>query len=227
MNIPSLREEKKLWKNGFKRVAGIDEVGRGPLAGPVVAAAVLVKLDCQTKNQYRLFKGIKDSKKLSAKKREEFYKLIIKNSAIQWGIGKISEKVIDKINILEATKLAMEKAIENLEKKLKKQKYHNLYDRKKHSIVDFLILDGKIKLDVPLPQKAIIKADERVVSCALASIVAKVSRDRMMVGYHEIYPGYGFNFHKGYPTKRHLKMLRKHGPCLLHRKSFAPLKELC
>lgn len=207
--MPNLNEEKKLWRKGYKRVACLDEAGRGPLSGPVVAAAVMVK-PCLRWN-FRHLK-IRDSKKLSPKKREQLYKLIIQNPYIEWGIGKVSEKVIDRINILEATKLAMKKAIAKL--KTKNQKLR----------IDFLILDGKMKLDLPIFQKSIVKADEKVFSCACASILAKVARDRIMQRYHKKYPRYGFDKHKGYPTKYHLKMLKKYSPCKIHRKSFRPVK---
>jgi len=200
---PRLNEERKLWKKGYKRVACLDESGRGPLAAPVVAAAVMINPKSKVQNL-----KIKDSKKLTAKKREELYKILTKNPGIEWGIAKVSERVIDKINILEATKLAMKRAV----KKLKGKPV-------------FLILDGKMKLDLPISQKSIIKADEKVFSCAAASIIAKVSRDRIMLRYHKKYPQYGFDKHKGYPTRRHRKMLKKYGPCKIHRKSFKPLKE--
>jgi len=237
----SLKEEKKLWEKGYKRVVGLDEAGRGPLAGPVVAAAITIKNPkseilnpkqnpkSQIPNSklleywkirisdlfrisnlgFRILK-LRDSKKITPKQREKFYKLITNNPNIEWGIGKVSEKVIDKINILEATKLAMKKAIENLNSKLKSQ----------NSKVDFLITDGNFKLDLPIPQKSIIKADEKVFSCALASIIAKVWRDRIMKRYHQKYPQYGFGQHKGYPTKEHYKKIKKYGPCKIHRKSF-------
>lgn len=207
MKYPNFREEKKLWKKGYKRIACLDESGRGPLAGPVIACALTVRHPISQEvilaNMKYLGKEIKDSKKLTLKKREELYKLIIKNPAIEWGTGKVSEKVIDRINILEATKLAMKRAIKNLRKK-----------------PDFLILDGNFKINSPIPQKSIIKADEKVFSCATASIIAKVTRDRIMIRYHKKYSQYSFNRHKGYPTKHHRKMLRKHGPCKIHRKTF-------
>jgi len=207
--MPNFYQEKKLWKKGFKRVACLDEAGRGPLAGPVTAAAVVI-----VPNSRFLFSDLKDSKKLTLKKREEFYKLITKSPAIKWGIGKVSEKMIDKINILEATKLAMKKAIDNLNYKLKIENYK----------INYLILDGKIKIDLSIPQKSIIKADEKVFSCAIASILAKVIRDRIMMRLHKKYPKYRFDLHKGYPTKIHLKKLRKYGPCKIHRKSFRPVR---
>jgi len=203
MKYPNFFEEKKLWKKGFKKVVGLDEVGRGPLAGPVVAAAVCFNLKFE---HFRKFKEVRDSKKLSPKKREELYKILIKNPQIKWGIGKVSEKIIDKINILEAAKLAMEKAINNLKTK-----------------TDFLIIDGNFKIDLPISQKPIIKADEKVFSCAAASVIAKVTRDRIMKRYHQKYPKYAFDKHKGYPTKYHIKMLKKYKLCEIHRKSFKPV----
>jgi len=212
--LPNLNEEKKLWKKRFKRVLGLDEAGRGPLAGSVVAAAVMLrKSKIKNKKSKILFKTVKDSKKLSPKKREEIYKNLIKNSSIEWAIGRTSEKVIDKINILEATKLAMKRAVRNLEKKMTKK-------------ANFLILDGGFKINLDVPQKSIKKADNKVFSVAAASIIAKVSRDRAMKRYHKKYQKYGFNKHKGYPTKLHRKMLKKHGPCKIHRKTFNPVSVL-
>lgn len=189
-------------------MVGIDEAGRGPLAGPVVAAATCVTA-AKTK---KLLKGIKDSKKLTSKKREEIFQILKENSDVEWGTGRVSEKVIDRINILEATKLAMKRAVRGLEKKC--------------SSVDFLIIDGNFGINSAIPQKSIIKADEKVFSCAAASIIAKVSRDRMMLRYHKKYPCYCFDRHKGYPTKFHRKMLKKHGPCEIHRKSFGPVAKV-
>lgn len=201
MKRPTFQVERKLWKKGYKKIACLDEAGRGPLAGPVTAVAVIVRQFSIT--NYQQFSKIRDSKKLTAKKREEFYKILTKNPNIKWGVGSVSEKIIDKINILEATKLAMERAINNLGKK-----------------PDFLILDGKMKIDLPISQKSIIKADEKVFSCAAASIIAKVTRDRMMQRLHKKYPKYGFDKHKGYLTKYHRKMLKKYGRCAIHRNSF-------
>jgi ribonuclease HII len=241
MNYPNLKEEKKLWGRGLKIVVGLDEVGRGCLAGPVVAAAVVIKFKiqnpkCKMKIQnLKLPSEIKDSKKLTPKKREELYKLITKSPFVDWGIGKVSEKMIDKINILEATKLAMKKAIKNLNYKLqntnlnKRKKGYKMDDCQKYchlKKIDFLILDGNLKLDLPIPQKAIVKADEKVLSCALASILAKVTRDKIMEKYTKKFPEYGFEKHKGYATKLHLKMLKKYGPCKIHRKSFLPVAKI-
>ncbi len=251
----TLKEEKKLWKKGYKRVSGLDEAGRGPIAGPVIACAVMIEnpkfkalnpkqyqnpkfkcskhvlnfghldLDIISNLGFRILK-LRDSKKLSPMMREKLYKVLTRHPGIQWGIGRVSEKVIDKINILEATKLAMKKAIKNLEKKLKKQKYHIFYDRRKCSIIDILVLDGNFRLNLPLFQKSIIRADEKVFSCACASILAKVWRDRIMKRYDKKYPQYGFDKHKGYPTKLHLRMLKKYSFCKIHRKTFKPVQKL-
>jgi ribonuclease HII len=214
MRYPNLREEKKLWKKGFKIVVGLDEAGRGPLAGPVVAAAVSIIANCKLKNEN--LKSLRDSKKLTPKKREEFLKLIMRNPFIKWGIGKVSEKIIDKINIKNAAELAMEKALKNLEKKIKKK-------------ADFLLIDGNHINSKKLKArnyKLIVKGDEKVLSCAMASIIAKVTRDRIMEKYAKKFPKYGFEKHKGYATKFHLRMLKKYGPCKIHRRSFFPIAKI-
>jgi len=212
----TLKKEKKLWKKGFKFVVGLDEAGRGPLAGPVVAAAVMIKPKTRIqklKKEIKI-KNLKDSKKLSAKKREEIYKILRKSKLIEWGIGIVSEKTIDKINIKNAAELAMERALKNLERKIKKK-------------ADFIIIDGNHLNSKYLKSKnykLIVKADERICSCALASILAKVKRDKIMEKYAKKFPKYKFEIHKGYPTKEHLKVLKKYGPCKIHRRSFLPVK---
>jgi ribonuclease HII len=215
MKYPNFNEEKKLWNRGYKTVVGIDEVGRGPLAGPVVAAAFVIK-----KFSISNFSKVKDSKKLSAKQREEIYEALKNNPSVRWGVGRVSEKVIDKINILEATKLAMQRAIKSLEKNLKNELVQKKCDRTNFAQGSFLIIDGNFGIDIDLPQKSIIKADQKVFSVAAASIVAKVTRDRMMINYHKKYPEYGFDKHKGYGTELHRKLIEKHGFCRLHRRSF-------
>ncbi len=209
MKYSTLNEEKKLWEKGFRAVVGIDEVGRGPLAGPVVACAV-----CAKPGLAQLFKiKLRDSKQLTPKQREKLCPILTTHPAIEWGIGSVSPKLIDKINIYQATKLAMKKAVQDLQRKLKKNS------------IDFLIIDGTMTLEkIQISQKAIVKGDEKVFSCAAASIIAKVTRDRIMLRYHKKYPQYGFNKHKGYGTKLHFKMLKKHGSCPIHRHSFAPVR---
>lgn len=212
---PTLNEEKKLWKLGYKYVVGLDEAGRGPLAGPVVAAAVMADLRFMIKD----LRGVRDSKKLSERQREKLYQLIIKNKNIKYGIGECSEKIIDKINIKNAAELAMEKALYNLERKLK-----NLYYKK-----TFLIIDGNAIKNLKLKSynlKLIVGADNKVFSVAAASILAKVTRDRIMQRYHRKYPKYHFDSHKGYPTKEHVKLLKKHGLSRIHRKTFSPCRGL-
>ena len=248
MKCPNFNEEKKLWKRGYKYVVGLDESGRGPLAGPVVAGAVVIKnfqfsiFNFKSSSNFKILKEVRDSKQLSAKKREKIYNALIKCPDIKWGIGIVSEKVIDKINILEATKLAMKKAVKSLEKKLGKninnssvQKTHDpdfvagaRYNRHREFFArrGFLLLDGNMKLDINISQKAIIKADQKVFSVAAASIIAKVTRDRIMQKYHKKYPQYGFDKHKGYPTKAHFAKLQKFGACKIHRKTFWPVSSL-
>jgi ribonuclease HII len=209
MNYPNFNEEKKLRQQGYKLVAGIDEAGRGPLAGPVVAAAVIVRnLKFQILNfkSNPNFKNIKDSKKMTAEQRENAYEFLTKHSDIIFGVGIVSEKVIDKINILQATKLAMLKSVKNLNP-------------------DFLILDGNFLIQKKsdkkyILQKSIIKGDTKVMSIAMASIIAKVTRDKIMQKYHKKYSDYGFGEHKGYGTKVHYANLEKFGPCKIHRKTF-------
>lgn len=195
--MPSFVEEKKLHRKGYKKIAGLDEAGRGPLAGPVVACAVSIR------GPKPRIRNIKDSKQLTAKQREEIYGELIKHPGVDWGVGIVSERMIDKINIFEATKLAMAKAVNDL-----------------HSKADFLILDGNFKIRSNIPQKPIIKADNKVFSCSCASIIAKVTRDRLMERYDKKYPVYCFASHKGYPTKLHRAMIKKYGPSAIHRKSF-------
>jgi len=200
-----IQEEKKLWKKGYKYVGGIEEAGRGPLAGPVAAGAVLI-LEKDFKEAKKI-KSVKDSKKLKEGKRKEVYLNLVKNKKVKWGIGMVSEKTIDRINILEATKLAMIKAVKNLEKKNKIK-------------IDFLLLDGRMKLDLKVNQKSIVKGDDKVFSISAASIIAKVRRDELMERYDKKYPQYNFKKHKGYGTKEHLEKIKKNGACKIHRKSF-------
>ena len=187
--------EKDLWTKGCKYVAGVDEVGRGPLAGPVVTAAVILPEDFNVL-------GVDDSKKLSPKKRDELYDLIIEN-AIAVSIGRKEPEIIDEINILQATKEAMKEAI------------LGLGVRPDHVLIDAVKLD-----DLGIPQTNIIKGDAKSVSIAAASIIAKVTRDREMIEMDSVYPGYAFASNKGYGTKAHYEGLKKLGPCPIHRKTF-------
>ncbi len=194
--------ENETRKKGHKIIAGIDEVGRGPLAGPLVAVSVVLPENCQVE-------GLNDSKKLSEKKRNLVFQ-IIRQKAISIGIGITYEKIIDQINILQATKVAMADSVSRLSFK-----------------PDFLLIDGNQKIASMIPQLTIVKGDALSASIAAASVVAKVTRDRMMIHYDDIYPQYGFSRHKGYGTQDHLKNISKFGPCKIHRKTFKGVKEYC
>jgi ribonuclease HII len=185
---------------GYRRVAGVDEAGRGPLAGPVVAAAVI--LDGAVP-----LEGVIDSKQLTPRRRREAFDSICRR-ALAIGIGVIDAAVIDRINILQSSLLAMQVAVKHLALR-----------------PDFLLIDGIHRTVLPLPQRAIPKGDARSISIAAASIVAKVTRDRLMERYHERYPGYGFARHKGYPTRAHREAVHKLGCCPIHRRSFRGVKE--
>ena len=191
--------ERAAQQKGYRMIAGIDEVGRGPLAGPVVAAAVILPEGMEDI-------GLDDSKKLSAKKREEIFEMI-KEQAVAIGIGIVDAFTIDKINIYEASKVAMKRAIELLPEK-----------------PDYLLIDA-MKLDTGIPEEGIIKGDAKSISIAAASIVAKEVRDQMMKDYEQLYPGYGFAQNAGYGTKAHIEGLEKLGPTPIHRMTFAPVKE--
>ncbi len=194
-----LEYEKELYKKGITLIAGIDEVGRGPLFGPVVAAAVILP-----KNYYN--EQIKDSKKLTEKKREDLYN-VIKENAISIGIGIINEETIDKINILEATKLAMKEAIKNLD------------------VTPEHILIDAVKLDIDIPSTSIIKGDALSESIAASSIIAKVTRDRIITKMSDEYPMYDLKNNKGYGTKKHIEAIKKYGITKHHRKTFAKVSE--
>lgn len=196
-----LEYEKKLYNSGFKYIAGIDEVGRGPLAGPVYAAAVILPVG-------EIIDGINDSKKLSEKKRESLYD-IIAEKAICWATASVEPDVIDEINIRQATHLAMKNAVDNLDTK-----------------AEFLLIDGNDKIPFDYPYEYLIKGDRRSQSIAAASIMAKVTRDRYMKQMAEVYPEYYFEKHKGYGTKIHMEAIREHGICPLHRKTFITPKVL-
>jgi len=203
-----INKENSLFMQGFKLVAGLDEAGRGPLAGPVVAAVAVLNPEILLDSvKLEKLKGINDSKKISAKKREELFD-IIKENFFEIGVGVVNHQTIDRINILQATFLAMKMALGNLKSK-----------------PDILLVDGKFPIpNLSLRQEAIINGDALIFSIAAASIVAKVTRDRLMDEYDKKYPQYGFAKHKGYGTPLHLEMLQKHGPSPVHRKSFAPVR---
>ena len=194
--------ENETRKQGHEIIAGIDEAGRGPLAGPVVAASVILPENCRVK-------GLNDSKKLSEKKRNLIFQ-IIRKKAVAIGIGITYENIIDQINVLQATRVAMAGSVSRLSCK-----------------PDFLLIDGNQKIPSIIPQLTIKKGDALSASIAAASVIAKVTRDRMMLHYDGIYPQYGFSRHKGYGTQDHLKNISKFGPCKIHRKTFKGVKEYC
>ena len=196
-----LAYEKELYTQGIQLIAGVDEVGRGPLAGPVVAAAVILPENCK-------IPGLNDSKKIPKSKHKEIYEAVLQN-AISIGIGVKDNQVIDQVNIYEATKLAMMEAIGQLD------------PQPQHLLIDAM------KLDLPIPQTSIIKGDANSLSIAAASIVAKVTRDQMMEEFDREYPGYDFAQNAGYGTAKHLAGLDKLGVTPIHRRSFEPIKSMC
>ena len=187
--------ENSLYANGYQVICGVDEAGRGPLAGPVCAAAVILPANLE-------IPGLNDSKKLTDKKRRELFP-IIKEQAIAYGIGLASHEEIDEINILQATFLAMERALAQLEGK-----------------ADMALIDGNREKDFGLPVRTVVKGDSRSANIAAASVLAKVTRDDIMMTYAQEYPQYRFDVHKGYGTKAHYEALREHGPSPIHRMTF-------
>lgn len=197
---PSDCFEAEAWRCGYRLVAGADEAGRGPLAGPVVAAAVILPRRC-------VLKGLNDSKQVAEGERERLYEEIAAR-ALALAVGEASAQEIDRVNILEATRLAMGRAIQALPLQ-----------------PDFLLTDALSLPGLSQPQRPIIKGDGLSVSIAAASIIAKVTRDRLMLDYHRRFPHYNFRVHKGYPTPEHLRLLAELGPCDIHRRSFRPVLE--
>ena len=202
--LPTLDEEARLQARGFRLVAGVDEVGRGALAGPVVAAAVILPLGVD----FPWLGSVRDSKQLSPKKRERVFDLV-QRAGIPFGLGSVPHATIDEVGIVQATRMAMAQAVDSLP-----------------SRPDFLLIDALSLPEVDLPQKGIIRGDRLSFSIACASIMAKVSRDRQMTEFDGVYPGYGLARHKGYGTRQHLQCLGRLGPCAIHRRSFAPVAGL-
>lgn len=195
-----LEFETRAVKEGHRCIAGIDEAGRGPLAGPVVAAAVVLPADIS-------IDGLDDSKKLSPAVREKLFS-VIERTALGFGIGIVAVEVIDEINILQAARLAMKRAIEQIPK-----------------TVDLLLIDGNQKIESDIHQWTIVKGDSKSFSIAAASVLAKVTRDRLMEDYHRLYPDYEFHRHKGYGTLLHRCRIEEFGPCPIHRKTFKGVVE--
>ena len=199
-SLPTYEYEDEVKKHGYSYIVGVDEAGRGPGAGPVVAAAVRIP-DYTIPT---LMGKVNDSKRLSARKREELFTMI--TNTCDYGIGIVDNDTIDRINILNATKIAMIKALKDIK------------------FVDYVLVDGTVKLDISLPQKQIIKGDNLSISIAAASVLAKVTRDEIMEVLHNIYPIYGWDKNKGYLTKFHIKVIREYGTTEFHRKSFNKVK---
>ena len=193
--------EQKCWAEGFSFVGGVDEAGRGPLAGPVVAAAVVFP-------QHTRIPAVNDSKQLTENQRIELRQAILEVPGVQYGIAVVAVEMIDKINILQASRMAMRQAVSRLEN------------------LDFLLIDGLPVPDMPVPCEAIVKGDAKSASIAAASILAKVFRDELMVELAGQYPQYGFEHHKGYGTEKHLAALKTYGVCAVHRRSFAPVRDI-
>lgn len=199
--------ERAAWAQGFGRVAGVDEAGRGPLAGPVVAAAVILPPHWNVEGLPTALQGLNDSKKLSEARRERFFEFIVQCAEIQSGVGIIDPATIDRINILQATYAGMNAALAQLNPQ-----------------PDHVLVDGNPVPAIRIPQTAIVSGDFLSFSIAAASILAKVTRDRLMVEWDRKYPAYGFAIHKGYPTPQHLAALSAHGPSPIHRQSFGPVR---
>ncbi|MDD5439917.1 MAG: ribonuclease HII [Candidatus Omnitrophica bacterium] len=195
-----LRYESRARKQGYRHIAGIDEAGRGPLAGPVVAASVIIK-------DWSFKATLNDSKLLTSSQRERAYEEILRKAVV--GVGIVGEKVIDEINIYRATGRAMDEALTGLPE-----------------APDMVLIDGRVPLRWPHAKMFIIKGDRKSASIAAASIIAKVTRDRIMQDYDRSYPEYGFKRHKGYGTRAHAEALTRYGPCPIHRRTFRPVREL-
>jgi ribonuclease HII len=204
-----LRHERQAWLTGHKRLAGIDEAGRGPLAGPVIAAAVQIDPAFLEAESEKLFSGLTDSKQLTAARRDHFFAILTDHPSVRVGIGRADVDEIDAINILKATHAAMARALVQL-----------MPD------VDHALVDGLPVRGLPCSSTAIVKGDAASLLIAAASVVAKVTRDRIMQELGRDFPAYGFAKHKGYGTAEHIEAIRVHGPCACHRRTFRPVSEL-
>jgi ribonuclease HII len=202
-----LAHERALWQQGLKLVAGVDEAGRGPLAGPVVAAAVVLPCDWSETGLDGQLRGLNDSKQLTEAQREHYYSILTSHPAIRFAIAGADVEVIDRINILQATHRAMNQALAQLQPP-----------------PEHVLVDGRPVKSMRFPHTALVKGDARSYSIAGASVLAKVTRDRLMRELDQAYPGYGFAVHKGYGTPQHLAAIQALGPCAIHRRSFAPFR---
>ncbi len=208
MAVSRFKFEREILLKGVQRVAGTDEAGRGPLAGPVVAAAVILPLAWVENGVPYKLRGLNDSKQLTAEDRERYYEFLTRRQEVQFGVSIISVETIDRINILRASLEAMNEALAQL-----------------NPGPDHTLVDGPYISTLKHPQTPLIDGDARSYSIAAASVIAKVTRDRLMINYDREFPGYGFAEHKGYMTPRHVAALGELGPCILHRRSFAPVRQ--
>jgi ribonuclease HII len=208
---PQRQRETELRDAGYSRVAGVDEAGRGPLAGPVVAGAVVLPQDFKIQD----FVLLNDSKQLGEAQREELFEKLVRVAS--WGVGVVEADTIDEINIRQASWLAMQRAVENL---------HGCIASTctRASTCDYVLIDGLGYGPGPWPYEAIVKGDGKELCISAASVIAKVWRDRLMLSYDQKFPAYGFARHKGYPTPAHMRALSEHGPCAIHRESFGPVR---
>ena len=199
--------ERELAASGVREIAGVDEAGRGPLAGPVVAAAVVLPVEWLHEGLPGELEGLNDSKQLTPAERERFFEILLRRKEVRFGIASINSEIVDALNILRATHRAMGEALQQLQ-----------------PAPAHVLVDGLRVRSLFFPQTPIVKGDAKSHSIAAASVLAKVTRDRVMMEYHRQWPAYGFAEHKGYGTPQHLLALAAHGPCPIHRRSFAPLK---
>jgi ribonuclease HII len=199
--------ELPLWQSGLARVAGVDEAGRGPLAGPVVAAAAILPPRWAETGLPAELAGLNDSKQLTETQREKYFEFLTRCAEIEFAVALVDAGIIDEINILQATHRAMNEALAQL-----------------NPLPPHALVDGRPVKTLRVPQTAIVKGDARSYSIAAASVLAKVTRDRLMLDYHAQFPAYGFDEHKGYGTAKHLAAIARHGACAIHRQTFAPLK---
>ena len=226
MRLPHKTLEKKLFAEGYRYVIGVDEVGMACLAGPVYVCAVLFT-EQFFKKAHKKLRRLRDSKQLLPHQREKFYNALLKEREIRYQLASCSPATIDRINIYQAARLAIRRAVKKLGCRVQGSGFSKKLDAKRWTLKTIILVDGKTPIaGLNLPQQAIVKGDRKVFSIACASIIAKVTRDRIMTSLAKKYPQYGLEKHKGYPTKLHKAMLAQHGICEIHRKSFAPVAKL-